>query len=291
MLHHLLTYTKTAFTVTLLGITGFLTPGLSLVLVNLHRRALVMQFLLYTVFAILAWFRLLEYKSALIFICLIIVLAYIYGVITSIHVYFKNKQQNNKEKWYWGRSICFCIFFWGIFIAAFYGKQYWTGYDIYFIPTKSMIPVLNPGDYILVDTWSYHSSAPKNGDIALFISPEHKNRTLIKRILAIPGDTVVNNGYKPYIISSINTSSIASAMHINLKSELYFVLGDNLFHSRDSRFFGPISIDAIIGSAKVILYSNPKSNNTLGTKLFFELVNERTKADSNLHFNHLQYQR
>lgn len=105
--------------------------------------------------------------------------------------------------------------------ALFFNKATVLGINLYYIPSTSMQPALEPGDIILVDTWTYRSEAPTVGDIATFHDPLLAPRTLIKRVADIRG-------------------SAEEDMAI-------FFRGDNANHSSDSRYFGWVPVTDVTG--------------------------------------------
>jgi nickel-type superoxide dismutase maturation protease len=85
------------------------------------------------------------------------------------------------------------------------------------IEDRSMAPSMAPGDFVIVNRWSYKLGKPAQGDVVVLRDPENPGGHLVKRI------------------ASIATSGG------------YFVVGDNMEASRDSRAFGPIAKDLIVG--------------------------------------------
>lgn len=80
-----------------------------------------------------------------------------------------------------------------------------------------MEPELSPGDFVVVNRWSYRFRRPERGDVVVLRDPESPTRYLVKRIA-----DGANGG-------------------------AYFVTGDNAAESRDSRTFGPVPRDLIVG--------------------------------------------
>jgi signal peptidase I len=125
---------------------------------------------------------------------------------------------------------------------------------------NSMAPTFHDGDYILTDKITYRFRNPRNGDVIVLKNPKNESQDFIKRILATPGDTikiennlVYVNGKKlnePYLSSSIITRSsdfLKEGESLAAGLNQYYVLGDNREHSSDSRAWGPISKEEIIG--------------------------------------------
>lgn len=122
------------------------------------------------------------------------------------------------------------------------------------IQGDSMLPTYHNMQLVLVDK---HSNEFHYNDVIVFTN-EKLNATLIKRIIAIPGDTIqiidgivyVNNIPSPFLTGDkiISYSGIASSP-LHLSSDEYFVLGDNFEESKDSRYpeIGCIKHDTILG--------------------------------------------
>jgi signal peptidase I len=128
------------------------------------------------------------------------------------------------------------------------------------IPSVSMERTLLVGDRVLVNKLSARGHTPHHGDVVVFKRPPHEEaaaiKDLIKRVIGLPGDTVSAedgalylNGKRlrePYLEPGTRTV-IDSA--VTVPAGKVFVMGDNRTQSRDSRFFGPITIKSIIGKA------------------------------------------
>jgi len=197
-------------------------------------------------------------------------------------------------------------------------------YEPFQIPSGSMMPTLLVGDFILVEKYAYglkdpvmrhkflETGKPERGDVAVFKYPENKNLDYIKRIVGLPGDTVIYRNkqlfIKPYCESGSQdcpplapveltyvgsgefvqnmaplqrfTESLGTVSHDILRHPVfgkppatfyaqagtqidewivpqghYFVLGDNRDNSRDSRFWGFVSDDDLVGKAVAIWIS------------------------------------
>lgn len=126
---------------------------------------------------------------------------------------------------------------------------------------QSMSPTLVSGDEILVNRFVYKVTDPKRGDIIVFLpNGNEKSHYYVKRVIGVPGDTVlIQNGavyingevYKEEVeTAAIEEAGLASE-EITLDSDEYFVLGDNRNNSEDSRYanIGNIKKDYIIGKA------------------------------------------
>lgn len=134
----------------------------------------------------------------------------------------------------------------------------------------SMEPSFYDGDYLLVDELSYRFKNPERGDVVVFKSPQDPSTYYIKRVVGLPGERVeiqdetihiYSNTQaqgivldEPYIRESIRNSWRGNPVILTLKENQYFVLGDNRINSYDSRFWGPLEKDMIVGLVKVRLW-------------------------------------
>jgi len=132
----------------------------------------------------------------------------------------------------------------------------------FFVKGASMEPNFKDGEYLIVDEISYRLGEPKRGDVIVFKYPLDPSQYYIKRIVGLPKETVeikdgkitiFNNLYpdglilnEAYLPQGLATNSNAEA---RLGSKEYFVLGDNRTSSFDSRRWGTLSRENIIGRA------------------------------------------
>jgi len=131
----------------------------------------------------------------------------------------------------------------------------------FYVKGTSMEPNFFDREYLIIDELSYRFSEIKRGDIVVFHYPNNPKEYFIKRIIGLPGETIEiknskitvyndkhPNGFqvveKEYLADSVYTSQ---NLNITLDNDQYFVLGDNRPMSYDSRFFGPISKEVIVG--------------------------------------------
>ncbi len=132
---------------------------------------------------------------------------------------------------------------------------------------QSMVPNFQSGEYVLTDKISYKIGEPERGDVIVFHAPETAQCPegtgcdFIKRVIALPGETVEvkNNHYyvngdlipEDYIPSNFDTvaGAFTKGRVITLDAGEYFVSGDNRPYSSDSRAWGPIRKDDIVGKA------------------------------------------
>jgi len=123
----------------------------------------------------------------------------------------------------------------------------------------SMENSLSDGQRLLVIKVNYWFGDPQRGDVIIFHSPQEPNRNLIKRVIALPGEWVEIKGGKVYITDTDGDTFPLDEPYITGTNEpyprtqvpegCYFVLGDNRNHSSDSRKWGMLPRENIIGKA------------------------------------------
>jgi signal peptidase I len=161
------------------------------------------------------------------------------------------------------------------------------------IPSRSMVPTLKVGDFILVSKWSYglrlpvlrtkifDVDTPKRGDVVVFFPP-HEERYFIKRLVGLPGDKIqvingklyVNNAVMPQTDTIVDAGAPRSQVMMEdldgvehlIKKRVpptrmsqnfstlvpqghYFMMGDSRDNSSDSRVWGPVPEERIVGKA------------------------------------------
>jgi signal peptidase I len=131
---------------------------------------------------------------------------------------------------------------------------------------SSMFPTLHDNDLLVASKISYKLHAPQRGDIIVFKPPDEASRDFIKRIIALPGERIrIVNGVvyindqvlrEPYLPEkwTYNNNWPASGQDQIMGTDEYFVMGDNRNHSSDSRTFGPITLQSILGKAEVRIW-------------------------------------
>jgi signal peptidase I len=156
----------------------------------------------------------------------------------------------------------------------------------YVIPSGSMIPTLEKGQRVLVQRIGYHFSDPQIGDIVVFHPPEGaegeqcgspgtnppkgevctqtadapQDENFIKRVVATPGDTLKIVGGHAIVNGEQTPDSFTNPCQgvghgcnfpkeVTIPPDHYFMMGDNRGASDDSRFWGPVPRDWIIGKA------------------------------------------
>ncbi len=130
----------------------------------------------------------------------------------------------------------------------------------FYIPSASMEPTLLINDRIIVNMLIYRFSPPKRGDIVVFRYPVDPSRDFIKRVVALEGETVeVKQGYLFVNGRRLDEPYLPKQVMIDFGPKKVppgnlFVMGDNRNNSDDSRVWGPLPKQNIIGKAFVIFW-------------------------------------
>lgn len=197
----------------------------------------------------------------------------------------KNVTFGSSSKWYchwWGVTSIPLVFI----VTVFSFRPFL--YEPFQIPAGSMLPTLKVGDLVIVSKWGYGLSGSYGigfyrpdgelrkklirGKIYVFYAP-HDERLFIKRIIGLPGDTImysdkqlIINGNvvktvgtatpevytevvdgNSYSVQYLNNNSTSRSFYITVPDKTYFVMGDNRDDSADSRVWGPVPGNNIVG--------------------------------------------
>jgi signal peptidase I len=133
----------------------------------------------------------------------------------------------------------------------------------FYVKGASMEPNFYDYEYLIIDEISFRFRQPERGEIIVFHSPYNWHDYFIKRVIALPGERVIINNGEIYIYNNefphgnkLDESAYLSAdtktsgeIDLKINNDQYFVLGDNRGASLDSRVFGAIKKDQIVGRA------------------------------------------
>jgi signal peptidase I len=119
----------------------------------------------------------------------------------------------------------------------------------------SMLPRVQPGELVLINTLAYRLGPIKRGDIVALEHDEATAQTFLKRVVALPGDRVriergtlfVND--RPVAEPYVSFHDQRDAPAVTVPAHGLYVLGDNRAESEDSRTWGPVDESAVIGKA------------------------------------------
>ena len=142
-----------------------------------------------------------------------------------------------------------------VLVRAFVGEAY-------IIPTGSMLDTIQLDDRVWGEKLSYKFREPEQGEIIMFATPTGEDYTLVKRVIAVGGQTVdLVDGHvvvdgetldEPYTGGKESWPLAEQLAGVGPLTYPYtvpeghvWVMGDNRTNSRDSRYFGPVSVDAV----------------------------------------------
>ncbi|MBI4038763.1 signal peptidase I [Candidatus Daviesbacteria bacterium] len=165
-----------------------------------------------------------------------------------------------------------------VVVGAIFALIYLFVAQFHKVSGLSMFPTMHDGDFLITEKITYKFSQPKKGEIIVLKNPRDNSQDFIKRIIAVPGDTIKieNNNvylngqlleevYLPPGTRSRSGSFLTEGSAIKAGNNQYFVFGDNRNHSSDSREWGSITKEEIIGKA-FFRYWPPKSLGLLTDK-------------------------
>jgi signal peptidase I len=135
------------------------------------------------------------------------------------------------------------------------------------VPSASMVPTLEPEDRVLTNKLVYDFADPDRGDLVVFESvDERKDEEIVKRVVGLPGEEIsvqegvlLVNGeapHEPYLLGTQEsptneTPGIDSFGPMVVPQNHVFVMGDNRTNSYDSRFFGPVPEENLVGEVSL----------------------------------------
>ena len=129
----------------------------------------------------------------------------------------------------------------------------------FYVKGESMVPNFQPSDYLIIDELSYRFRSPQRGEAIVFRAPmQVKKDYYLKRVIGLPGERIQVEDNKIIVFNQEHPKGVLvkeeyivedtpGSVSYVLGEDQYFVLGDNRDASYDSRRFGPIHKDAIVG--------------------------------------------
>lgn len=136
----------------------------------------------------------------------------------------------------------------------------------FIVSGASMDDTFENGQYLIVDQVTYYLEDPQRGDVVIFRYPKDPSKFFIKRVIGLPGDTIsivggavtITNEENPdgFVLDEpyIETMTTGTPLTEELGDREYFVMGDNRDQSSDSRVWGVLQKERIVGRALVRLF-------------------------------------
>lgn len=130
----------------------------------------------------------------------------------------------------------------------------------FFVQGSSMYPNFEDDDYLIIDEITYRFRKPQRGEVIIFQYPKDESQLYIKRIIGLPGESLEIKDNKVYITNEEGTKTLKEGyipesnetlgnIKVDLGEDEYFVLGDNRMFSSDSRRWGTVPEENIVGKA------------------------------------------
>ena len=127
-------------------------------------------------------------------------------------------------------------------------------FEPFFVDGDSMEINFQDRDYLIIDKFSYITGSPGRGEVIIFKYPVNPSKKYIKRVIGLPGETVKISGGKVYINEDrldeseyLDNTYTSGNLIMELSEKEYFVMGDNRNNSSDSRAWGSVPEDNILG--------------------------------------------
>lgn len=167
-----------------------------------------------------------------------------------------------------GRQILELAIMVVLVIGCYFGLRSFV-VGTYEIPSGSMRDTIQIGDRVFSEKISYYSRGPLPGEVITFTDPIEEEQTLIKRVIAVGGDTVdlvdgavYVNGQKldePYTLGKPSypldpAPGVSVEYPYTVPDGHLWVMGDNRTNSGDSRYFGAIPVSSVSGHANFIYW-------------------------------------
>lgn len=143
----------------------------------------------------------------------------------------------------------------------------------FLVSGSSMDPTFEDGQYLIIDEISYYFNKPERNQVVVFRYPNNPSKYFIKRVIGLPGETIIVKDNRVTIKNKKNPEGFALSedyvknpdfqnrdIEIKLGEKQYFLMGDNRAASSDSRDWGPVDSKYITGQVLVRLLPVTKVN-------------------------------
>ena len=196
----------------------------------------------------------------------VVALVGIAGIVTAV-VQAHRLPEGAAPRWYnrWYHYLWLAVV--GILFSSFLlgHRAELFGFEPFRIPSTAMQPTLVPGDFIVVDSRASAMRDIRRGDIVTYKPIRYPKQTWIKRVIGLPGETIVVKGSGVEVNGKPLSEPWATVREpvveipipferVVLGPDQYFLLGDNRPNSEDSRFTGPVARETILGKARAIWF-------------------------------------
>lgn len=146
----------------------------------------------------------------------------------------------------------------------------------FIVSGSSMDTTFKDGEYLIVDEITYRFREPERGEVLIFKYPQNPSKYFIKRLIGLPGETVTIKNDTIIITNTDHPEGVAlnepyinsktfGDVNMTLAADEYFVMGDNRLVSSDSRVWGPLPKEDLVGRPIVRLLPLSKIDLVPGT--------------------------
>jgi len=246
-------------------VLSFLQLGVGHVYVGSPFRGLVFLLLIYSIVFSATALHLWVIPEGMFGIIGVALVLVIIGIVDSVLLARKRKKYKRKGYNHWAVYLLLTLLLWGAGDVITTNKEELLGHGSY-KTSSSMLPTLTPNDYFITDSKAYKAALPKVGDVVVFLSPEDASRKMVGRIMGLAGDVVkikkgnllLNN---KKVESDYSSASTASSLYstsmdaVHVPEHSVFILADNRDNSVDSRIYGAVPFDSIVGKVEYIWFS------------------------------------
>jgi signal peptidase I len=211
-----------------LPLLGVLIPGAAQCYVGRLQQALLFHVAILATIVLLAWTRLIVSTAGLMLLIAILIGCHTISAISAFSLQRKWKPRDSSFRRL-SRVIAYSSLSIVLGSSLFIYKSFLFGIELYQVESQSMHPTLQDGDYILVDTWAYNDTPVKLLDVVVFRTTGN-GPALIKRVHPAPTHFATRQSGQVYL------------------------LGDNRNRSLDSRVFGLVDKNLVVGKVKFVIW-------------------------------------
>jgi signal peptidase I len=165
-----------------------------------------------------------------------------------------------------------------VFAAAIFAVIYILLFRPFQVNGQSMYPTYHHGEYVLTNLIALRFERPQRGDVVVFESPQNPDKDFIKRVIGVPGDKLLlkdgsfyingtkldESGYLPTGVKTYGGTFLQEGKVVTIPPGHYFAVGDNRDFSSDSREWGFVAENKVIGKSFFVYWPLDRINIVYG---------------------------